>query len=82
MELLLEQGVSSLLVKVNSFLHERNTKAYLVGGFVRDTLLGRETADIDIALTADALEITPDIAGALGGKFLMKVTEYLENYKV
>src|SRR5688572_30270933 len=39
------------------------TPAYLVGGAVRDLLLGRERADIDVAVEGDPEEL----AGRLGG---------------
>lgn len=71
MKLSIEPGASSLLTKVNNLLARQGIKSYLVGGFVRDVLLKRDTADIDIALAADALEITPRIADALGGKFIL-----------
>jgi len=58
------------LATVNNLLVEQGIKSYLVGGFIRDALLKRETADIDIALAADALEIAPRIADALGGRFI------------
>ncbi len=59
------------MTKVSNILIELDVKAYLVGGFVRDVLLGRDTADIDIAVAADALEIAPKIATALGGKYVL-----------
>jgi poly(A) polymerase len=38
---------------------------------VRDVLLGRHTADIDIALAGDALAIAPKVASVLGGKSVL-----------
>ncbi len=70
MKLSIETGTWSLLATVNNLLDLQGIKSYLVGGFVRDVLLGRDTADIDIALAADALEIAPRLADALGGKFV------------
>jgi len=67
---LVEPKASSLLTKVSHFLTEHGIQSYLVGGFVRDVLLGRDTADIDIAIAADALEVAPKIATALGGKYV------------
>jgi len=32
-------------------------KAFLVGGFVRDWLVGRDTVDLDIAVSGDSLAI-------------------------
>jgi poly(A) polymerase len=71
LKLSIEPRASSLLAKVNNFLTKQEIKSYLVGGFVRDLLLGRDTADIDIALAADAVEMAPRIAEALGGKFVL-----------
>lgn len=70
MKLIIEPGALSILTAVSDFLSGR-VKAYLVGGFIRDTLLGRATADIDIALADDALELAPKLADALGGKFVL-----------
>ena len=60
--------ISRLLTKISRYLAKEGVTSYLVGGFVRDTLLGRDTYDIDIALDADALAIAPGVAAALGGK--------------
>lgn len=70
MKLSIETGTSSLLATVNNLLAEQGIKSYIVGGFIRDAFLKRETADIDIAVAADALEIAPGIADALGGRFV------------
>ncbi len=71
MKLFIEPKASLLLTKVSNFLVEQGIRAYLVGGFVRDMLLGRDTADIDIAVAADALEIAPKLASALGGRYVL-----------
>jgi poly(A) polymerase len=63
--------VSLLLTKVSDFLTEQDIQSYVVGGFVRDVLLGRDTADIDIAVETDAVEIAPKVATALGGKYVL-----------
>jgi len=63
--------VSVLLTKVSDFLTKQGIQSYVVGGFVRDVLLGRDTADIDIAVEADTLEIAPKLATALGGKYVL-----------
>lgn len=69
--LCIESRALPLLTRVKDFLAERGVTAYLAGGFVRDALLKRDTADIDIALTADALKIAPEVAIALGGKYVL-----------
>jgi poly(A) polymerase len=58
-----------LLIKISRFLAKEGVPAFLVGGFVRDMMLGRATADLDIAIGANALEVGPGIAAALGGKY-------------
>jgi poly(A) polymerase len=61
----------SLLNSVGCFLTGHKIKSYLVGGIVRDMLLGRETADIDIAVNGDALKIAAEIAPVIGGTFVL-----------
>jgi len=70
LKLSIETGTRSLLATVNNLLDLQGIKSYLVGGFVRDVCLRRDTADIDITLATDALEIAPQVAEALGGKFV------------
>lgn len=69
-KLAIEPAASRLLNEISRLLTKKHIPAYIVGGFVRDTLLGRTTADIDIAIDADALAIATDIADALDAKFV------------
>jgi len=64
----LKPGVLPLIIGINDFLNEHGVQGYIVGGFIRDTILGRDTADIDIAISADALKVTPELATTLGCK--------------
>ncbi|MFH1662341.1 MAG: HD domain-containing protein [Chloroflexota bacterium] len=70
LKLSLNPTTLSLLSRVEDFLSRHDTRAYVVGGFLRDFIIKRSTADIDIALEADALHIAPQIADHLGGKFV------------
>jgi len=70
LKLFIEPSALLLLTKISDFLAEQDIQSYVVGGFVRDVLLERDTADIDIAVAADALEIAPKLAAALGGKYV------------
>ncbi len=70
LKLVIEPRLSSVLDTVSNFLAEQDINSYIVGGFVRDVLLGRETADIDIAVDADALEVALKIAAIVGGKYV------------
>ncbi len=71
LKLFVEPSASLILTRVSHFLTEQGIQSYLIGGFVRDLLLGRDTADIDIAVAADALEIAPKVAAALGGRYVL-----------
>jgi len=70
LELYIEPDASLLLSRVSHILTGDGVKSYLTGGFVRDVLLKRDTADIDIAVDADALEVASRVAMALGGKYV------------
>jgi poly(A) polymerase len=59
-----------LLTEISRRLASKNNRAYVVGGFVRDTLLERDNEDIDIAVAADALETARDIAALLHGTYV------------
>jgi len=70
LELSPDSTTLALLTRIEKFLTSYNIRAYIVGGFLRDTLLCRQTDDIDIALEADALAVAPDLAAHLGGRFV------------
>src|SRR4030042_1593819 len=67
----INQDLLGLVAKVSPILRQHNCPAYVVGGFVRDWLLGRGTADIDIAVNGDALDIAQKVAQAIGGKYVL-----------
>ena len=50
-------------------LGDRADGVYVVGGTVRDILLGEESFDVDIAVEGDAIEFAHALADALGGRF-------------
>ena len=68
---LIQPEAMPLLVRISEFMAEQKILAYLVGGFVRDALLGRVTADIDIAVNTNALVIAQQLADSLSGKFVL-----------
>ena len=67
----------NILEKVTAFLAQRNIQAYLVGGSVRDQLLGRaETRDIDLAIVGDASALARAFANSEGGAFYLMDVEH------
>jgi tRNA nucleotidyltransferase/poly(A) polymerase len=60
-----------VLSNVRTLLAERSCEGYLVGGYVRDQLLGRETLDLDLVVRADALPLAQEAANRLGGAFVV-----------
>jgi poly(A) polymerase len=69
--LVVKPDASRLLRRINRYLDKEGVKSYLVGGFIRDMLLGRDTNDIDIAVEAEALTTASGAAAALGGKYVL-----------
>lgn len=67
----MKQDLLGLLTKVSAIATQHNRLAYVVGGFVRDWLLERETRDVDIAVGGDALTIAQDVAKAVGGRCVL-----------
>ena len=50
---------------------QRGWRLYLVGGPVRDALLGRPVGDLDFAVAGDALALAAELQGELGGQWRM-----------
>jgi len=52
---------------VDSYAHP----AFVVGGFVRDTILGRQCQDLDITVRGDPVEAARELSRVLGGTFFV-----------
>ncbi len=53
---------------LQEFFASRNISAYLVGGTLRDSLLGRRIGDVDVAVDGDPLTVGAELARTLGGR--------------
>jgi tRNA nucleotidyltransferase (CCA-adding enzyme) len=60
-----------LLSAVQGIAGERALPAYLVGGGVRDALLGHPSPDLDITVEADAIAVAGEVAQRLGAAQLV-----------
>lgn len=49
-------------------LDRKGYQGYIVGGFIRDWLLGKQTGDVDIAVDQDAMSVAREAAQALQGR--------------
>ena len=56
---------------IGKIAEEVGVQVYVVGGYVRDILLGHEVNDIDIVVLGDGIAFAQRIAGALGKKKLV-----------
>lgn len=61
--------MSNILEPLRSFLRSRQEPTYLVGGTVRDMLLGRAIHDADIAVQGSALNLARAFADEIGAAF-------------
>jgi len=61
---------ASLLDNLGEFFRNRNIDCYVVGGFVRDGLMGRTNSDIDIAVDGDAIAIASEVAKSFDARMV------------
>lgn len=59
-------ALSSLLARLRPLFERETQPIYLVGGAVRDALLGRASPDLDFAVPEQAVRLTFRVADALG----------------
>lgn len=64
----LEKHISHPIFKlVSEAAKDLRVEAYVIGGYVRDCIIGRDTKDIDIVSTGKGIELAQAVAGKLGG---------------
>ncbi len=63
------RNLPATLGKIARLLASQGRQGYIVGGFIRDWLLGGKTNDIDIAVSGTAITIAHEVAREIGGKF-------------
>ncbi len=60
-----------LVAVLAGFFASRESTAYLVGGVVRDAVLGRPTSDVDVAVSGPVREVREHVAEFLGGRAIV-----------
>jgi len=69
--LVTELPLADLMATLRPLLARRRPPVYLVGGAVRDALLGRASHDLDFAVESDAVGLARSVADALEGDFYL-----------
>jgi poly(A) polymerase len=67
----INQDLMGILTRLSPVCTSPECKAFLVGGFVRDWLVGRDTSDLDIAVSGDSLAIAQEAAEVVDGRYVM-----------
>jgi len=61
---------SDVLISLAEFAAQENAQLYLVGGTVRDLILGKEVEDLDFAVAGNAFDFARKFADAAGASFV------------
>jgi len=64
----LPKGLQELLIKARGVANDCGYSLYIVGGFVRDLLLGSPTLDLDMVVEGDAIRMALELAPQLNGR--------------
>jgi len=67
----LPSNLQIILEEIKKVVAQTNSSVYLVGGFVRDLLLGVPTTDLDIVVEGDGLSFAEDLSKQLQSKRLI-----------
>ncbi len=80
------EPVAARIETIAAVARRRGVPVYLVGGYVRDLLLQRQTRDLDVVVEGDGIELAAHLAEAFGGRvrayhaFLTAVVEAPEGF--
>ncbi|MGZ8540600.1 MAG: tRNA nucleotidyltransferase, partial [Chitinophagaceae bacterium] len=77
MEINCNETESVVLKKIARAAEELDMETYLIGGFVRDKLLGRETKDADFVCVGDGIELAKVAAKHFNPR---PVVSYFKNF--
>ncbi|TCK06484.1 CBS domain-containing protein [Phorcysia thermohydrogeniphila] len=64
----LPEELFNLIKEIGKFADERKVNAYIIGGFVRDLIIGRKNFDVDIVIEGDATVFAKELAKRFGAK--------------
>ena len=61
---------ATILSRLKDYLQGQSLPAFLVGGYIRDSLRGAPTKDVDVAVQGDVISLSKEMAEAMGGAFV------------
>ncbi len=61
----------AVLARLQKIAEEEKRSIYIVGGFVRDSLAGKKSRDVDMAVTEEAAQFAKKVAGRLNAAYEM-----------
>ena len=74
MSVLVNEGLNVEIIDVISNISTKlKTKTFLVGGYVRDLLLGRKSKDIDVLVIGDGISFASEVKKKLGSKANLQI---------
>lgn len=68
--------IPPVLRRIGQLAAQHDVTAYVVGGWVRDSLLGRPTKDIDIAVVGDGIAFAREVQMEFGGSKLVTFEKF------
>jgi tRNA nucleotidyltransferase/poly(A) polymerase len=71
-----DDPLSAILQKISTVAGNDQRRVYLVGGVVRDRLLGGDTKDIDITVVGHGIEFAKKLAKALKVKNVIEYSRF------
>ncbi|PIQ88267.1 MAG: hypothetical protein COV72_09140 [Candidatus Omnitrophica bacterium CG11_big_fil_rev_8_21_14_0_20_42_13] len=69
----LPKDILSIIEKSGALADEMSVSVYVVGGFVRDVLLGRPNLDVDIVVEGDGILFAENLKNILGGNLVKHI---------
>ncbi len=76
MEEALPEGLHALLLRARDAANDLGYSLYIVGGFVRDLLLGTPTLDLDLVVEGDAIAMARHLAQDIGDGLTARVRSH------
>ena len=72
---------SPIFSEISNYCSNNNIECYVVGGFVRDFFLNRESKDVDILIIGDGISAAKKIANTIDPNiFLLQCLKTLEQH--